>query len=70
MNADKFEDLKKDGHAFVKYPRLSAVISIDECNTSDLIMDEEVRAWQRQEERVCLMNRRRSCGRGGRLETV
>jgi Ni,Fe-hydrogenase III small subunit len=47
-------------------PQINAVISIGECNTSDLIMDEEVRAWQREEERVCLMSRRQGCGRVGR----
>jgi hypothetical protein len=32
------------------------VVSIGECNTSDLIMDEEVRAWQRKQEQGCLQS--------------
>jgi hypothetical protein len=47
-------------------PQINAVISIGECNTSDLIMGEEVLKWQREAERVCLMSRRQNCGQGGR----
>jgi hypothetical protein len=42
------------------------VISIGECNTSDLIMDEEVLSWQREEEVGCLMSRSPSYGCAGR----
>jgi hypothetical protein len=48
------------------HPRSSAVISIGECNTSDLIMGEEVVKWQREVGRVCLISRKLNCGRDGR----
>jgi hypothetical protein len=41
-------------HAYRKFKR--SVVSIGECNTSDLIMDEEVRAWQRKQEQGCLQS--------------
>jgi hypothetical protein len=47
-------------------PQINAVISIGECNTSVLIMDEEVLAWQREEDLGCLISRRLSYGRAGR----
>jgi hypothetical protein len=48
--------------------RLSAVISIGECNTSGLIMDEEVLAWQKEEALGCRISRSRSCGGVGKRE--
>jgi Ni,Fe-hydrogenase III small subunit len=47
-------------------PQINAVISIGECNTSGLIMDEEVQAWQSEGVLVFRMRRRRSYGHVGR----
>jgi hypothetical protein len=65
MNADEIYETDLSRMLEV-LQRVSAVISTGECNTSDLIMGEEVLKWQREAERVCLMSRRQNCGQGGR----
>jgi hypothetical protein len=47
-------------------PQINAVISTSECNTSDLIMDEEVLAWQKEEDLGCPESRSLSYGLVGR----